>query len=438
MLKSLQVGLTLALLAAGGSQVRADQASDRERAQADEITALRRDMRIVVDELQNLRTQMGVPEEKTLESSHGLGPAASRVYSAGQGLSVGGYAEAVYRNRFADADGDGDDFADFTRMVLYVGYKYNDWIVFNTELEFEHASTGEDGSVSVEFAALDFLLDDAFNVRAGLVLIPMGFLNEVHEPPFYYGTQRPEAERSIIPSTWRENGVGIFGSWGEVLEYRAYLVNGMDASGYSSKGLRGGRQKGSETMAEDLAVVARVDLQATPELLLGGSYYIGNAGQDQDYEQASMTVVKLPHARTQIWEAHADWRWEGWRARGLFTQATIGDARALSSRLELASDEPIAERMYGGYAELGYDLMPLIAPDSEYGLDAFFRYEYLDTQAGIPSGFTRDRSQPRRLLIPGLQFRPHPEVIIKLDYRNIENWEGETADEISLGLGLVF
>ncbi|MBW2415940.1 MAG: hypothetical protein JRG76_15685, partial [Deltaproteobacteria bacterium] len=214
--------------------------SDRERAQADEIAGLKRDMQVVVEELQSMRTQLGVPEEKTLESSYGLGPAASRVYSAGRGLSVGGYAEAVYRNRFNDSR-DGTDTADFTRMVMYLGYKYNDWIVFNTEIEFEHASTGEDGSVSVEFATLDFLLDDAFNVRAGLVLIPMGFLNEMHEPPFYYGTQRPSPERAIIPSTWRENGVGIFGTFAEALEYRVYVVNGMDASGYSSKGLRGGR-----------------------------------------------------------------------------------------------------------------------------------------------------------------------------------------------------
>jgi hypothetical protein len=94
--------------------------------------------------------------------------------------------------------------------------------------------------------------------------------------------------------------------------------------------------------------------------------------------------------------------------------------------------------MLGGYAEVGYDLMPLLDPDSEYGLDLFFRYEYVDTQNKIPGSFSRDRSQPRRLYIPGIQFRPHPEVVLKLDYRNVENWEGEIADEISLGLGLVF
>jgi hypothetical protein len=441
MWKTLWSGLALAALALGGPAPALAQ-SDRERAQADEIAELRRDMKVVVEELQSLRTQMGVPEEKTLEASRGLGPAASKVYDVGQGLSIGGYAEAVYRNRSSDADGDGEDFADFTRAVLYVGYKYNDWIVYNMELEFEHASTGEDGSVSVEFAALDFLFDDSFNARAGLVLIPMGFLNEVHEPPFYYGTQRPEAERRIIPSTWRENGVGFYGSWDERFHYRAYVVNGMDASGYSASGLRGGRQKGSEALAEDLAVVARLDIDVTPELMFGGSYYVGNAGQDQRYTQeGSGTTFKLPKTRTQIWELHADWRYQGWKARTLYTQAHIGDAGKLSKILDDPTDatsKAVAQRMIGGYAEVGYDVMPLWNPDSEYELDLFFRYEYVDTQNEIPGSFERDRSQPRKLFIPGIHFKPHPEVVLKLDYRNIENWEGESSDEISLGLGLVF
>ena len=427
-------GLALPVAAAGAEE--SPTRTDRERAQSDEIAALRRDMQIIVDEVQSLRTRMGVPEEQALEGSPGYDPTASQ-QGASQGLSIGGYAEAVYRNRFGGADGDSDDVADFTRMELSIEYQYSDWIVFEAEVEFEHASTGKgkgkNGSVSHEFAALDFLFNDAFNARAGLVLIPMGFLNEVHEPPFYFGTQRPEPELRIIPTTWRENGVGFFGSYAERLYYRVYVVNGMDAAGYSSEGLRGGRQNGSQAMAEDLAVVARLDLDVTPELRVGGSYYVGNSGQDQD-----LNGSKLPHARTQIWEIHAEWRYQGWKARTLYTQAQVGDARELSSILADPNGTAVARRMLGGYAEVGYDLMPLLDPDSEYGLDLFFRYEYVDTQNKIPGGFARDRRQPRRLYVPGIQFRPHPEVVLKLDYRNVEDWEGQIADEISLGLGLVF
>lgn len=434
------IGAVLAAGVLAAQPLAAEPQSDRERAQADEIAALKRDVAVVVEELQTLRTRIGVPEELTLESNWGLGPGASRVYSAGPGLSVGGYAEAVYRNRFGDSDE--DDVADFTRVVLYVGYKYNDWILFNTELEFEHASTEDDGAVSVEFATLDFLFDDALNARAGLLLVPMGFVNEIHEPPFYFGTQRPEVERRIIPSTWRENGVGLFGSLDERLHYKLYVVNGMNAAGYSSSGLRGGRQDGSEARAEDLAVVGRLDLDVTDEWLVGGSYYIGDAGQDQDFTQpGSGTAFKLPNTLTQIWELHSEWRYQGWKARALYTQAHVGDAGELSSILDDPTDTSataVAERMLGGYAELGYDIMPLLDANSEYRLDVFFRYEYLDTQNEIPGGFARDRSQPHRLYIPGIQFYPHPEVVLKLDYRKVESWEGQVADEISLGIGLVF
>ncbi len=434
--------LCLLLLAASPAPAQAEDRSDRELRQQDEIDALRRQLAVVVDEVTRLRAEMGVPATEPLEGTHGahgMGPAASKVYGATRGISLGGYAEAVYRNRVGDASGDGDDVSDFTRAVLYVGYKFSDRLVFNSEIEFEHASTSEAGSVSVEMATLDFLLRPELNLRAGLMLLPMGLVNEVHEPPFYFGTQRPEVERRIIPSTWRENGIGIFGDLGEELSYRVYVVNGLDASGFGSSGLRGGRQKGSETLAEDLGVVARLDWHAADGLELGASVYSGDSGHDQMFTQPGMgPTVKLPATRTTIWEAHADWRSGPWRARALYAQAHLDDARDLSRDLALASGAPVAEEMIGGYGEVGLDLLQWLSPGSELGLEAFFRFEYLDTQHEVPSGFTRDRSQPRRLFIPGLQFRPHPNVVLKLDYRNIDPFTGNTADEISLGMGLVF
>jgi hypothetical protein len=418
----------------------AEAPSTRELAQADEIEELKRQLEVVVDEVARLRTEMGVPEEPDLESVYGLGPAASKIYGLGRGLSLGGYAEGVYRNRSGDAPGNGDDLADFTRAVLYAGYKFTDEIVFNMEIEFEHASTSEEGSVSVEFATLDYLHRPELNFRAGLVLLPMGFLNEVHEPPFFYGTQRPEAERRIIPTTWRENGVGIFGTLvQERLQYRMYVVNGFDATGFSSSGVRSGRQKGSEAKANDLAFVGRLDFDPVPGIRLGGSYYQGQSGQDQRFEQpVSGLTVKLPDVKTRIWEVHADFERGPLHLRGLYAQAHLSDAGQLSRDLELASDRPVASRMFGGYGEIAYDVMQLFAPGSERELTPFFRFEYVDTQADVPSGFTRDRRQPRRMYIPGIQYKPIPNVVLKLDYRNIETWGGDTADEISAGFGLVF
>ena len=428
----------LMLLAPGAFA--AEALSDRELQQVDEIEELQRQLSVVVDEVGRLRTEMGVPEERALESAYGLGPAASKIYGVGQGLSLGGYAEGVYRNRSADAPGDGEDIADFTRAVLYVGYKFTDSLVFNSEIEFEHASTSENGSVSVEFAALDYLYRPGLNFRAGLLLLPMGFLNEMHEPPFYYGTQRPEPERRIIPTTWRENGAGIFGTLlQERLQYRMYVVNGFDASGFSSSGLRGGRQKGSEAKAEDLSFVTRVDYEPLPGVQLGASYYQGNSGQDQRFTQpVSGATVKLPNVSTRIWEVHGELRRGPLHMRALYTQAHLSDAGELSRALELSNGSPVAERMFGGYGEIAYDVMQILSPDSEKELSPFFRFEYLDTQADIPSGFSRDRRQPRRIYIPGLQFKPHPNVVLKLDYRNIDTWGGDAADEISVGFGVAY
>jgi len=434
---SIGMGLTLALLLA--TPVPAQQAGpdERELARDDEVRELKRQLGVVLSELDRLRTQLALPEEPELKSAYGLGPAASKVYGTHRGLSIGGYAEAVYRNEIGDAGGDGVDEADFVRLVLYTGYKFSDRLLFNAEIEFEHASTSKEGEVSVELASLEYLYRPGLNLRGGLLLVPMGLLNEMHEPPFYYGTQRPEPERAIIPSTWRENGVGIFGSFGESLSYRAYVLNGLDASGFSSSGLRGGRQKGSEAKATDLAVVGRLDFQASPSLLVGGSYYVGDSGQDQTL---SVTGLNLPSARTQIWELHADYQRGPLQLRGLYTEAHVSDAGTLSAALtaEAMKATVVAERMIGGYAEAAYDIMQLLSPGTEKSLTPFFRFEYLDTQNKIPSGFSRDRTQPRRLFIPGIQYKPNPNVVLKLDYRNISPFSGNAADQLNLGMGLVF
>ena len=94
--------------------------------------------------------------------------------------------------------------------------------------------------------------------------------------------------------------------------------------------------------------------------------------------------------------------------------------------------------MIGGYAEVAYDIMQLLSPGTEKSLTPFFRFEYLDTQNKVPSGFTRDRTEPRRLFIPGVQFKPNPNVVLKLDYRNISVFSGNAADTLNLGMGLVF
>ena len=419
---------------------RAEPPTDREVARDDEIAELKRQLGVVVGELETLRTQVAAPEVPTeLESQNGLGPAASKVYGVARGLSLGGYAEGLYRQSDLDVENGNQDTVDLTRAVLYVGYKYNDWIVWNSEIEFEHATTEKNGSVNVEFAALDFLLDPRFNVRVGEVLLPVGITNEVHEPPFYYGTSRPLAETVIIPATWSEYGLGFFGAVGERTRYAFYVVGGLDALGYQSSGLRDGRQGSSEALANDLAVVGSLEFDVLEGWVVGGSYYVGGAGQNQELQIAGVDYG-VPSSRTTLWEFHSKYRWQALTARALWTQAHVSNAGTLSELFVLDDRKQpvIASRMIGGYAEIAYDLVPLFFPGSEMSLEPFFRFEYVDTQNDVPSGFEADREFKQRLYVPGIQFKPIPNVVLKIDYRKIYNFAKTGGDEVSFGFGLVF
>lgn len=228
-------------------------AQERDSIRLDE---LERRIEALTSELE--RTRLGAEVVAADSSVLGLGPAAAKVYRVAQGVSVGGYGGIVYEN-FAGERDDGTpsgavDRIDALRGILYVGYKFNDRLLLNTEIEIEHVN-----EIFLEFAYLDYRLSDALGARAGLLLAPMGLVNELHEPTVFLGTARPLTETQLIPSTWRENGVGVFGEAGP-WAYRVYLMSSFDgvgggasgAGGFSAKGLRGGRQKGSRGLSEGL------------------------------------------------------------------------------------------------------------------------------------------------------------------------------------------
>jgi hypothetical protein len=430
----------LALLWAGSAA--AGATTDRQLSQEDRIAELERTVEVLADELERTRTEMAVPEEAELESIYGLGPAASKIYGVTRGLSVGGYGDSNYQHFFGDAAGESDRW-DLLRTVLYVGYKFSDRIVFNSEIEFEHATTeatesSDGGSVSVELASLDFFVRDWANARAGLLLLPLGFINEIHEPTNFYGVLRPDVETQIIPSTWRENGAGVFGQlFGDRLQYRMYAVTGLNAAGFTSSNLRDARQQGSEALAEDMAFTARVDWTPLDPLTIGGSVFVGDAGQDQ-----VLAGAPLPDALTTLWEVHGQYQSHGWHVRGLFAMADIDDAGTLTAVLRNAGNigptETIASRMLGGYAEIAYELMPWLRPMSEMSLTPFYRFERYDTQYRVPSGFAADPSKAIWNHTIGLQFEPIPNVVIKTDVRLRDADAGGIANEFNLGLGFAF
>ena len=326
------------------------------------------------------------------------------------------------------AGGGASDELDLLRAILYVGTKIDEHWLINSEFEFEHASTGADGEVSVEFLHLEYLHRPELNFRGGLVLVPMGFVNELHEPTTFLSAARPVTEQRILPSTWRENGLGVFGSSGS-LSYRTYVLNGFDATGFSSAGLRGGRQKGSKALAEDLAWVGRLDWEAVAGLTLGASAYLGKSGQNQDASGGA-----VPDTNTSIGELHAEWRGGGFAARALLVRAELDDVSELNSALGLTGTSSIGERLEGGYVELGYDVLTALAPVSNQSLTPFVRFETLDTQAEVPGGFASNPSNDQEIMTMGIQWKPVHQVVVKADYEDRDRG----ADQWNLLVGYVF
>lgn len=405
---------------------------------ADRLSELERQIGLLSREIEKLRIGEAA-EEPLLASKNGLGPAASKVYRKDKGVSIGGYGEALYQN-FETGSDDGSpsgrqDTVDLQRVVFYFGYKWSDSWLFNSEIEWEHATTGEGdeekGEVSVEFANLEFLLRKEANIRAGLVLIPVGFINEMHEPPVFLGARRPDVERVILPATWREVGAGVFGDAGPV-SYRAYVVAGLSAAGFEATGIREGRQQGSGSVAEDLALTGRVDWNAAPGLVLGGSFFTGNAGQGQT-DLSTSTI----DAKTTLLEAHAEWKWRGIEARGLYASTRIDDVARLNDALGFTGVDSIGERQRGWYAQAGFDVLTL-AEGTAQSLVPFARFEAYDTQDRVPAGFTRGGANDVRVKTAGVSWRPIAHIVVKADYQDFDNRAGNGTDQWNLALGFIF
>jgi hypothetical protein len=315
---------------------------------------------------------------------------------------------------------------------VYVGYKFSDQILFNSELEFEHGSTGSGGSVSIEFAYLEYRLSPQFGLRGGLLLPPMGFINEVHEPPAFLGARRPETERQIIPTTWRESGIGIFGGF-DKLSYRAYLVNGFDVNGFSQTGLRGGRQNGSEAAAENFGVVGRLDLTPGLGLTVGTSAYLGNSGQGEALPSDPAATLG---ARTFIWEGHAQYKAAGFDLSGLLALSTLDEVDEINGLLGLTGDASVGERLIGWYLQGGYDI--LRGTRSTHQLIPYLRFERLDTQDRVPEGFVRNPENDRSLLTLGAMWKPVANVSLKADYQIVSNQAETGVNQLNVNLGYLF
>jgi cell division protein FtsB len=400
--------------------------------QAADVEELRRRVEVLAAEVEKLRS--GEPEQIEVSDERrralGLAPSAVGVYRrASPGVSLAGYGEVLLEN-FSSENESGAGGApttrfDFLRAVLYTGYRFNEQFLFNSEIEVEHGN-----EIFVEFAYVDYLINDNLSLRGGLLLLPLGLVNEFHEPNVFFGAKRPETEQRIIPTTWRENGAGLIGSFGMV-NVRGYFTNGLNGAGFTSAGLRGGRQRGIQARAANMAFSGRVDVTPIPGVFAGAAVYTGGSGQEQVVVAGEMLDMW-----TTVAEAHGQVQIRGFDVRGLFAQASVDEAGAASLALRLPLTAPIAETMQGGYLQVGYNVLSQFT--ANLALTPYVRYEQVDTQHRVPAGFQRDLTRDGDFTTFGIEVKPIPQVVLKAEYQWITNAANTGRNQANVNLGYSF
>ena len=301
--------------------------------------------------------------------------------------------------------------ADLHRFVLMVGHSFSDRIKFWSEVEVEHAfveGEEESGEVAVEQAYLDLAVSRRFNVRAGMVLVPVGIINERHEPPTFHGVERTFVDTVIIPTTWRDVGAGAFGDLGRGFSFKAYVVPGLDATGFTAdEGIAEGRQQGGHADASDPAITGRLEYRARG-LTAGGSFWYGGSG-------FALRRLDIEAPTVGVASADARYRHGRYELRGQWSVVSIDGAGDLNRALQAQTGigPNVASRLLGAYGEAAMR----ISPDAwAHEIVAFGRYEIFDTQNRMPAGFLPLDHLRRSAFTTGVTYFPDPDVAFKMDF----------------------
>tara|TARA_R110000744_G_scaffold115553_1_gene216218 strand:+ start:1153 stop:2331 length:1179 start_codon:yes stop_codon:yes gene_type:complete len=358
--------------------------------------------------------------------------AAQRLLSGNyaSAVTVGAYGEMLYNQ----PEGDNGEI-DVQRLVLLLGYRFNDRAQFVTEIEFEHVE-----EVYVEQAFVNYNLGNSVNLRGGLMLVPMGIVNEFHEPTTFNGTERPAMDNVIVPTTWRELGVGVFGRVNDLsLGYQAYIFNGFksteaDGEGgingflQGSSGLRGGRQKGIKSTIDTPTLSAKLDYYGIPGLRVGLSGYFGKT-------QAADDVEELTGANIGISMVGLDARYAlgNFTARGQFIYASLSDTEDYNA----LTGSNLGSALQGWYVEGAYNLLPA---GNEQKLFAFARYEKYDTHADTAGSLVRNDAYNKTDVTTGLTYHLAPGVVLKGDYQFKSNAvdNSDLQNILNFGIGVWF
>ena len=361
-------------------------------------------------------------------------PAASAVAAApdtGSQVQWFGYGELNYSRPSGDAAA---ATADVGRFVLGASYAFDDKTRFVSELELEHAvaSADDPGEVEVEQAYIERKLSDSVFAKAGLFLIPVGMLNENHEPTRYYGVFRNFVETAIIPTTWREGGFAVQGNTRGGLRWDAGISTGFNLSKWDATSSEGAEeplgsihQELALAAAGDLSVFGALNYTGVPGLRLGASVFTGEADQGQP---------GFDNNRVTLWEGHARWNPGNWDLSALYARGTISNTADVNTAL-VGNPTLIPEAFFGWYAEAAYRAtLP-----NDWTLAPFARYELFNTgssYAAIGAGLTPDPLEDQKVLTAGFNLDIAPGVVLKVDYLHFDN--DDASNRFDLGLGYQF
>lgn len=353
-------------------------------------------------------------------------------------VQVGGYAQIDYnqpveKNQFNNGN------LEVHRLVLLFGYRFNEKTSFVAELEIEHVK-----EVFVEQAFLNYELLPWLQFRGGLMLVPMGIVNEYHEPATFNGVERPNVDSKIIPTTWREIGAGFTGRFDELsIKYQLYLMNGFN--GYNeggifrgSDGFRKGRQKGAESFMSSPNLASKIDFYGILGLKLGLSTYHGksqstlyngiNKNNTQAVNLADSSVVGISMVGFD-----ARYRKRGFEARAQLNLVDINN----TNEYNILTGKDLGSQMLGWYVEAGYNLLEKAA--TEQRLTPFIRYEKYNTHAKTEGNLVVNKSYDRVDLTFGLGWWLASGAVLKADYQVFDNQASDkSTGRLNLGVGIWF
>ncbi len=368
-----------------------------------------------------------------------LSNTSSRMMQDEDRLTVGGYAQIDYNQPISNGAYSNGNL-DVHRMVLMFGYKFNKKVQFISEVEFEHVK-----EVFVEQAFLQYEITPWLKFRGGLMLIPMGIINEYHEPSTFNGVERPNLDKYIVPTTWREIGAGFTGVFPTAaLSYQLYVVNGFkgyDGDPYLSgaNGFRKGRQKGAESFMSSPNLTFKVNYFGISGLQLGLSAYTGNTqstlynGVDKS-DTESIALADSSVVGLTMVGMDARYNLGGLHLRGQFNYGWVSNSASYNE----FTGSDLGSSLAGWYGEVSYDLFHGVER-FESGLIPFVRFEQYNTHASVESTTSLNPSYMRSDLTIGLGWRMVRGAMLKADYQVFnKKGESESKQQFNMGVAIWF